>query len=179
MHGPHQVAQTFTTRILPETIGAQLAQRRGVGRRERHRLAVDLFAPAAVARGLLRPLDRAAEDHGVRDRRLAAGQQGVQRVAGVVVRRERLALGVIDAALETQPARRVEDEHMRRGHRPVLPRDGLGRSVIEEGIVELPVGRAQLHGLERVVEVGVALLVEADASGLFGLMATKATPRGR
>jgi len=69
---------------------------------------------------------------------------------------------LVHAALVAELALAVEDEHVRRRGRAVLARDLLRVAVVEEREVELPEGRTDLHVVERVADVRVAHLVEAQ-----------------
>jgi hypothetical protein len=67
---------------------------------------------------------------------------------------------------EPQLPLRVEDEDVRGRYRPVLPRHRLRLPVVEVGERPPAILGPDLHVLERVAEVGVALLVEAQGEGV-------------
>ncbi len=132
--GPHQVAQTLTSRSFFASPCASAFTPARVDRLQRDRLLRPLLEalPSTQAR-LSDHLIEQPKTLVVCDRHRLAGQHRLDRVAGVGGLRLGRVLVVVDAPDEAQLARRVEDEHVRRRHRPVLAGHRLRLAVVEVG----------------------------------------------
>ena len=112
---------------------------------------------------------------GAADRRCLCklyGVSGKNRINGITrvpAGDERFAGIVVDAALIAKLALAVENKKVRCCSRAVGTRDFLRFAVVEIRKIELAVGGASFHLVERVANVGVAHLVEPDRHGIVRL----------
>ena len=123
---------------------------------------MDLLQPAAIGFDFVIPFGGAAENFRGRDRRFLAGEEGVDDVSRIVRPGERFAFVVIDPALVPEFAIDIEDEHVRRCDRSEFSRQRLSWDVVQIRKVEFVMSGADFHGLEGVVQVGIAEFIEPD-----------------
>ena len=135
----------------------------GRGHFELYRL-LSIFRRALRWRAVLfLPLRRASEDTGVFHGHFAIRQQRVDRIAGVLSVHHFLAIAVVHAAFVAELAVLVEDEDVRCGLRAVGAGDRLRFAVVEVGVVEMFVLKANFHFVETVADVGGVQFIDANA----------------
>ena len=100
---------------------------------------------------------------------MLAGEQGVERVAGIVSLDVLGELGVIDAPLEAEFAIFVVDEDVGSGDGTEDAGDFLGGAIVEVGEVEALVLGANLHVGQGVTDVGPGHFIQADGVGIVGV----------
>ena len=141
----------------------------GLGRLQCDRLAFDFGKFFHAAFFLINPFGGAADGGSLCRGDGLVRKKGVDGIAGIAAGDQRFAGIIVHAALIPQLALGIEDEKVGSGGRAEGAGDFLVLAVVEIREIEMAIGSADSHFVERVADVGVAHLVEPHSIGIVGL----------
>ncbi len=150
-------------------VGAQGLETVGADRIDVDGNALDLGECGLASFFFVHPLGGAADGGSLCDGHGLVRKERVDGVASIADGDERFARIVVQTAGVAELALRVEEEKVRSGGGAIGARDALRFAVVEVGKVEVAVGGADFHVVERVANVGIAQLVETHSIGIIGL----------